>query len=409
MTQYIRILFTHRGFATLILTLFVLHYIPWESRAGVSWIKTTVSIICCGYVATQIRMFTKVLPAVAFMYITMLLSAFFHLESFRSSTLLYNLLFLATFITMYDLVYAKGVLTLSYYTKIVKRLFCALFICLIIQQAFLMAGISYFPAVNLCQVLGRGIGANSLTMEPSVYGRLNSVLMYCYMQCVSLRQGYKFGYRQFLEKEHRPMAIMYVWALLTMGSGTAFAAAGILSLYFINWRNAILLVPLMIGGITLGQSMGNESFDRALNTAQATSTLDADEVRSADGSASARITPMLNTIHRFDISDPNHWLGYGTDAGHHNTTPMIFEDYGFLHYLACLTFVFNCCFHFASISTLMFFVGVGGGTGNIAYGWGILMTFMCLRYFIDANKRGELVIDEEEEEEEEEKEEEEEE
>ena len=36
---------------------------------------------------------------------------------------------------------------------------------------------------------------------------------------------------------------------------------------------------------------------------------------------------------------------------------------------------------FMSLPTIMFFVGVGGIVGNIAYGWGILMIFTVVRYF----------------------------
>jgi hypothetical protein len=36
---------------------------------------------------------------------------------------------------------------------------------------------------------------------------------------------------------------------------------------------------------------------------------------------------------------------------------------------------------FMSLPTIMFFVGVGGGVGNIAYCWGILMIFTTIRYF----------------------------
>lgn len=375
---------TLRNFATFVLVLFCIHYIPLETRASVSMVKTAASVICCFVFLTRAAYVTKALVLALLYFLTILFSALFHIETFRASTLLYLCSFLITFITMYNLVHVKKVFTLEYFTVLVKRLIFTLAIVLVIQQCFLVVGIRLFPPVNLCQILDRGIGANSLTMEPSVFARMMGVLMYAYMECVSFRDGRSFGFRQLWQPEHKRVTIAFFWSMLTMGSGTAFIVLGILSFYFITWRNALIIVPLLAGLVYVGSSMGIKQFDRAYNTTRATLTLNKETVGETDGSAVYRIGPLLNTINNLDLSKKEHWLGYGIDSGNANKSEsMIGEitDYGFLAYLWGLILVFSCAIRFWSIPTIMYFIGIGGGTGNIAYAWGILMIFMCVRYF----------------------------
>lgn len=375
--------FTLRNFATFILVLFCIHYIPLETRASVSPIKTAASILCC-IVLFYVPYITKAIVLSGFFFITILFSALAHMESFRVSTLLYLCSFLITFSTLYNLVYIKRVFSLEYFTLIIKRLIYLLTIVLLIQQTFLIVGIKIFPLINLTQFLNRGIGANSLTMEPSVFARMMGVFMYAYMECISFRQRAPFRFRQLFENEHKLVLISFLWSMLTMGSGTAFIVLGVLSLYFINWKTMWIIIPSMIGLVYVSSLMGIKQFDRAYNTVNATLTLDNETVQKTDGSASARITPMLNTINNLDLTKKEHWFGYGIDAGVANKSESMMAeitDYGFLAYLFGLFLVFSCAIRVWSIPTIMYFVGVGGGTSNIAYLWGILMVFMCVRYF----------------------------
>lgn len=380
--------FTLKNFAAFIVVLFAVHYIPLESRDGVSMIKTVASFMCIFVFIIYGLYMTKALACVMVYFMAIVCSVIFHMESFRASTLLYMLSFLITFATMYNLVYVKKVFSLPFFTKIVKGLIFTLFIVLVVQQLFIILGITYFPLINLVQFVNRGIGANSLTMEPSVAGRMISVLMYAYMECISFRDGQRFTLSNLWLPEHRRVTIAYLWCLFTMGSGTAFVAAGILSLYFVNWRNFLVMIPILGGLVYLGGEMGNDSFERAYNAAEATMTGDLDHVIETDGSAAARIGPLLYTIQNLDLTNSEHWFGRGIDAyGYRAVTTRGFlgeiGSYGFLAYLLGLTLIFSCAIRFFSIPTIMYFLGVGGTTGNIAYGWGILMIFMCVRYFYE--------------------------
>lgn len=134
----------------------------------------------------------------------------------------------------------------------------------------------------------------------------------------------------------------------------------------------------------MGIRMSIEQFDRMTSVAEAAVTLDNKIVSQTDHSASYRILPILNTIHNLDLTQKEHWFGYGIDAGHNNMSErMIVTDYGFWAYFLGLCLVFSCAIRFWSLPTLMFFIGVGGGTGNIAYQWGILMVFMSVKYFYE--------------------------
>ena len=375
---------TLRNFAAFVLMLFCIRYIPLETRAGPSMVKTAVSAICCLVFIIKTPYVTKALVLAVIFFLSILLSSVFHMETFRASTLLYLCSFLITFITLYNLVYVEQVFSLTFFIRLLKTLILAYAIVLLVQQAFIIVGIRLFPPVNLCQILNRGIGANSLSGEPSTAARILGVLMYAYMECVSFRNGYKFSFRQLFEQEHKWVIYGFLWSMLTMGSGTAFIVLGVLSLYFINWRNALVVVPLLAALVSIGSSMGIKQFDRAYNTVKATTSFDRETVAETDGSAVYRIGPMLNTINNLDLTKKEHWFGYGIDAGNANKSErMIAEitDYGFLAYLCGLVLVFSCAIRFWSIPTLMYFIGIGGGTGNIAYGWGILMVFMCIKYF----------------------------
>lgn len=381
--------FTLKNFATFVLVLFCVHYIPLETRASVSMIKIAASFLCCFVFIIYVPYVTKALVLAIIYFLTILGSAIFHMETFRASTLLYLCSFLITFITMYNLVYVKKVFSLDYFTIIVKRLIYTLAIVLVIQQCFIIVGIRIFPLINLTQFLDRGIGANSLTMEPSVCARMMGVLLYAYMECISFREGSKFQFSQLFEQEHKWVTIAFFWAILTMGSGTAFIVLGVLSLYFISWRNALIIIPILIGLVYMASLVGIKQFDRAYETTKVTLTMNKELVAETDGSAYARIAPILNTFKNLDLTKKECWFGYGIDAGTENKEErMIAEitDYGFLAYIWGVILVFTCSIRFLSISTIMFFIGIGGGTANIAYQWGILIVFMCIRYFYNNYK-----------------------
>lgn len=389
-------LFTYRNIAVITLVIMLTQLVFIEGGA-ISPLKVGLMALMPLVFIVKVPYVGKALILGIIYFLTVFFSGIFHPETFRFSTIGYLGMFVITFITLYNLVYS-GAFSLFFFIKFLKILIFAYAICLICQQLFLLVGIRFFPLINLSNQPFLALEKlPSWNIEPSHTARVLGVLMYSYMRCIGFQQNSSFRFLQLFEQGHKWVTYSFLWTMLTMGSGTAFIVLGILLLYFINWRNALIIVPILAGLIYIGSLMGIKQFDRAYNTAQATLTLNRQQVTETDGSAAYRIGPILNTINNLDLTKKEHWFGYGIDAGNANMNErMIAEitDYGFLAYLCGLILVFSCAIRFWSISTIMYFIGIGGGTGNIAYGWGILMIFMCVRYF-NENRNVMTIIDNE--------------
>ena len=375
--------FTNRNIViiTLVIMLTQIVYIEGEAisplKVGLMALMPLVFIIKVPYVS-------KALILGILYLLTVIISSLFHPASFRFSTIGYLGMFVITFVTLYNLVHS-GALSLSFFIKFLKWMILAYAICLICQQLFVLVGIRFMPLINLSNQGFLAIDKLPIwNIEPSHTARVLGVLMYGYMECISFRNGFRFHFQQLFEKEHKWVTYGFLWSILTMGSGTAFIVLGILSLYFINWRNTLIIVPLLAGLVIIGSRLGFEQLDRATSVAEAAMTLDNKTVIQTDHSASYRILPILNTINNLDLTKTEHWFGYGIDTGVSNLSQNMLPgiiDYGFLAYLCGLLLVLSCAIRFWSIQTILYFIILGGGITNGAYLWGILMIFMCIRYF----------------------------
>ena len=309
--------------------------------------------------------------------------ASFHPETFRWNTYIYSVLLVLTYISFYNLVFIERVFKIDHFIRICKWFITLYFIVCIVQQILTLAGIGYLPLLNMMQNLDRGLGCQSLSMEPSTFGRFMLVFYYAYVKC----QEYKrdegpFTLRELFSGEHKWISIMFLWMMLTMGSGTAFICLILFSLYFVRWHNWYYVIPVLAICYGLIQASGIESLDRATSTIEATATLDKDAVMETDGSASVRIAPLLNSI-TADFSKKETWLGYGIDSGVADIfSRTVFHDYGFIFYLTSLLFCFSCAYNFWSLGTIFMFAGVAGGAGNnIQYLWALMMVMTCVKYF----------------------------
>lgn len=319
--------------------------------------------------------------------INIIISALLHAETFRLSTIGYLGMFVITFFTFYNYIYS-GVFSLEYFIKLVKAMIIAYSVCLICQQVLILAGIRFMPLVNLNNQFFLSIDKlPSLSLEPSHTARILGVLYYAYLKCTEYKQGATINIKQIFEKEHRWITLAFLWPMLTMGSGTAFICLGILSLYFMKGAYLLLAIPVFISVYFTLSFFEVQQFKRASSVVEATLTGNTQTVMETDGSAASRITPMLNTINAIDLNDFDTWFGHGVDYNlqekKNGGKDLIGEinDYGLIAYILGLILVFSCAIEFRSLATIMYFLGVGGGTGNIAYAWGSLMIFACIRYF----------------------------
>lgn len=385
-----------RKITTWFLFLFCIQYIPIEGY-GVSLFK--MGLMTCAILFLLFREFkmSKAL-VIGFIYIIFqYLTASFHPESFRSSTLIYSVLLVLTYICFYNLITIEKVFSIDYFIKISKLFIKIFFFIAIIQQGLTLIGLNYVPIINLCLGLNRGIGCNSLFIEPSHFGRFILVFYYAYIKCCEYKRDEgPFTLKELLSGEHKWTTIYFLWMMTTMGSGTAFVGIILFSLYFVNKHNWYYTIPALIIAYSLIQASGIEALDRATSTMKATTTLDAETVAETDHSASARITPILNSLN-VDFTNFDTWFGKGIDAGlKDKANRTLFDDYGFIFYLISLSLNISCAYGFSFLAVIFMFIGLAGGSGgNIQYGWALMMIMTCVKYFHDNRYNPEIYEEEE--------------
>lgn len=382
-----------RNFATILLVTFLTQIVFIEGYT-ISYVKVGIMALCPVLMLMYRPPITKAMFLCAIIYIYVVISASFHPESFRASTLIYRLMFLLMYVTFYSFIYT-GAFTLPYFLKIVKYLIFAYCICLVLQQISILMGIRFLPFINLNNQRFLSIHKlPSLAIEPSHSAKILGVLFFAYLKCNEIIQGSKVTLSQIFNQEHRWVTYAFLWPMLTMGSGTAFLCMGVLSLYFMRGFQFLYAIPIFVGVYFMLDFLEVKQFERVRITAQATMTGDSQEVADADGSAAVRIKPLLNTLH-LDLTKTENWFGRGCDAGlrHglYGDDRYIagISDFGLIFYILSMIFTYTCVCNFWSMPSLMMFVGIGGGIGNVANCWGMQMVFSCVLYFIVQKRRNE--------------------
>lgn len=377
-------------YATVFLILFSTYYIPIDTRGGFGPLKLGLMVASVFVLLAWGLQVTKAMAIGTIYLISQFTLASFYSETLRWSTLLFSVGLVYSYVSFYNLIYVRRVFTIDHFIRIVKWLIYAYFVVCIIQQVFLLLGVSYLPIINLVQVLNRGIGCNSLSMEPSTFARFMLVFYYAYVKCHEYRRGEgPFSVKELFSADHRWVTICFLWMMCTMGSGTAFVCLILFSFYFVRRDNWFYIIPLMLGiYFFILPLFDAEQLNRATSVTNAFTTFDQQQVEAADGSAASRISPLINSFNA-DFSKTETWFGYGIDyVRTHNLVltqkATLFDDYGFVFYLIGLVFNFACAYRFFSLATLFMFAGVGGGAGtNIHYAWALMMFMTCVRYFYE--------------------------
>lgn len=310
----------------------------------------------------------------------------------RFSTLGFLAMHIFSFVALYGLIRSKY-FTLDYFVKFVTFMIQLYAVVLILQQLCILVGIRNCPPINLCNQFYLSITKlPSLHIEPSSAARTLTVLMLCYLRCEPLtRRRRMIDIKELFSKEHRLVSFPFLWTMLTMGSGTAFAGLGILSLYFVRAKTCIVAIPALIGLVYVGEMMEVEQMGRATRLATAVASgADIQEMEDADGSGASRIIPMINTLTKTDLTDLSSWIGMGTGE---RQQAIVMADktrkmgnivqYGIIGFVLSLTFVYSCIISkFISLETLIFVLLLGFAVGNVTYGWGILMLIAVSSYFV---------------------------
>lgn len=321
------------------------------------------------------------------MFLVQFFVSLFHPESFRVSTLLYSAMLIYSFISIYTLIYDKHIFTNEQFIKLIKGLMYAFFIVCIIQQSLILAGIHNLPWLNL-RFLDRGIGCSSLSYEPSSFARFMFVYYFAYIKCTEYGRGSALTIKELFNSEHKKITFIFLWMMLTMGSGTAFICLALLSLNFINKRNWYYIIPFFLLIIFVILPFLNfEQSNRAVRVMSAMTTLEQEQVEAADGSGAGRISPLLNSF-KADFSKKETWFGHGTDYTTKNNLfftqkSTLFDDYGFIWYLILVYFSLITTYGYSWITIVYMFSGTAGGAnGNINYAWTLMIICHVLGIFM---------------------------
>lgn len=389
MIDRFRSLFTWQSFTIALITLFCIRYIPIETRAGVSMLKIGVSFVCLFFLLHRPPYMSKALMLLATYFVTVFICVSLHPQTFRWSTMLYLLSFIIVYVYVYDSIVCRGIVDYKTFMKFIIGLIYAYTIVLIMQQMLLIVGIRSFSLLNLTQFLDRGIGANSLSGEPSSAARIMAVLYLSLIRMLELKLNRAVTVSD-LWQDYKWLTIGFLWTMLTMGSGTAMICLVLLSFYFLNLRHIIMVIALGITFIIGIQYIEFKPIQRVKVSVTAMWTGDKKNVMEADGSAASRIVPIMNFF-ELDFMDKDTWLGRGIDytnnkggyAARVNTAVIgNVNEYGMISYLVLLIFINSCVIYkVLSLETLLFTILFGYTLGNIAYVWGAVMVFSLVRFF----------------------------
>lgn len=386
-----------RNFAIFLIVLFNIQYIPLESRGGVSMVKVAVMAICPLVFFLKTFKLTKIFFWMAAYYGLVMLAAWMHPETFRASTIIYLAMFIFMFITFHNLIYIEEMFSYELFLSVVKGLLMAFTICLFLQQISISLGRVQMPIINLTQVLGRGIGANSLSFEPSSAARTMAVLFLAMLRLYEIKFGHAPTVKELFLEARWPL-LGFLWSMLTMGSGTAFVALALLAFYFIKRSYALTILPLLIVIYFFVPYIEFTPLQRAYEAVNAAMTLNTDEIIETDTSAATRIAPIINTFTNLDLLDFQTWFGHGIDYGlsFTNATDRMnhrmvggISEYGLLSFIVMQILIFTCVIRkVISVETLLWLFLFGMAFSNISYVWGAMMIFATVRYFQIQDEQG---------------------
>ena len=384
------------------IVLMVIQYYPLEGSAGVSPVKVAMMAVMPIIFLANFNI-NKAVVFGAMYWLWIFYTAYFlHPYNFRSSTVMYTAMFVVTFMVFYTLIYNKHVLTIDVFINFIRCFIYAYTGLAIIQTLLHMVGIWNLPWMNMIMWVGdeTGMRVNSFSQEPSTFARTLWVLYYAYLKCNEYLQGSKVTIFQAFKAPHLLVSVCVLLDTALMGSATCFIAMGVVSLYFLRGYYLFLTLPIFIGIFFILRDAEIKHLERAVAVAQAASTMNAAEIRKTDTSAAVRAAPIINTISNFSkrLDDEEFWIGHGCDyslqfrkmAERRNMGDI--DDYGLIAFILSFVVIFTCCIRFRSLATILLLFGLGGGTNNVAYSWGLLYIFSATRYFYDQKKLGYLTL-----------------
>lgn len=280
------------------IVLMVIQYYPLEGSAGVSPVKVAMMAVMPIIFLANFNINKAVVFGSMYWLWIFYTAYFLHPSTFRSSTIMYSAMFVVTFMVFYTLIYNKHVLSIDIFINFIRGFIYAYTGLAIIQTLLHIVGIWNLSWMNMLMWIGEETGqrVNSLSQEPSTFGRTLWVLYYAYLKCNEYLQGSKVTILQAFRGRHLVISLCVLLDTALMGSATAFICMGVVSIYFLRGYYFLLMLPIFTGIFFIMRNAEIKHFERVVAIAQAASTMNASEIRNTDSSANVRVAPLINTV-----------------------------------------------------------------------------------------------------------------
>lgn len=309
-----------------------------------------------------------------------------HPETMRWTTVMYSMMFCLAFMA-YNRLLQNGEFTIVHYIEILKVLIYAYAITLLIQQFCVLTGLPIFNLGNYNP--GEPWKLNSLSAEPSHTARMMALLMYCYITVKEFIGNQRYSFAKDF-KEDRWIWLAFLWTMTTMGSSTAFIFIFIVLLKLLRLKTVLPVLGIIAGIFIVVELMGITAMDRMYKTSLATLTLDEKAIMKADGSAAARIVPVITLIKTVSIADMDGWFGHGIDQltnmkvidfssigygkkGVSGSMFTVWYDYGFIVFILFVVFSMGACFRRGDALSIFFWFML-----VFLYGINNQMVWLCI-------------------------------
>lgn len=371
-----------RWFASFLLIFMSFQYVLLEGDL-ISWPKIIIMATSpLALAALNCTRFTSGMFLGITYFLSICLTSFLHPYEISYRSIYYTIPFVLVFGSYHTLL-SYNVFSRENFERILLSVMYAYIICLLLQQACYFIGIHKILLFNRWKPLG--FKFQSLGLEPSYAARIFFPYAFAYLEMLRLRYRKQLTTKLLWQKYRIPtIGILYFY--ITLGSGYGWGCLILLAAYWGWMYNKLLSILIFVIMIYIPADQ-IEARDRMIATANATMTLDMDNVIKADHSASSRISVFFAFVQNFKPFSSIFWFGQGHYQWIQPNVGII-KIYGFLAWIFQIILLRVCAFRrFLSFEFLYFIVFMGMCIGNVVNLWAMLMVFATLKYFYISSNR----------------------
>lgn len=250
---------------------------------------------------------------------------FFNPSSFRSSTVLYTVLFASVFF-VFSQVLKKNVVQLDEFVEFIKLALIIYSVVLLVQQIQSLSGLIVF---NLNSDKSSRFKLNSLSWESSNLSLLVPAYFFVYIKCREIQLRTKYSISRCIYKD-KIVWFCFLYLCLTCGSMSGLISVCVTMSYFINKKNIIYVVMgcvLAVMLVPLLAIFDVFKIERLYNLWNAVLSMDYKTIIIVDASAACRIIPYWVYVNSVNFADWHFWLGHGIDQAEIIAKNLIISDY----------------------------------------------------------------------------------